>query len=105
MNFVKKTIKKIIKWACTTDVEEDYNHQHHNLSKHALGTANYNQSQFEGNAGLNLMVYSAIGGKVILVRHYNPINDRHNASMYIITDKEELGDELAQIITRENLSR
>jgi len=56
-------------------------------------------------ATFNFTVTSATGGKVITVRHYDPNTDRSHENVYIITDKEDLGEELGQIITRENLSR
>ena len=57
------------------------------------------------NNGMNFIVYSAIGGKVIQFSTYDQQKDRHNSSLYIVTDKEDLGEEIAQIITRESLSR
>jgi hypothetical protein len=54
---------------------------------------------------MNFTVYNAIGGKVIQIASYDPIRDRLNASLYIVTDKEDLGVELGMIITKEGLSR
>jgi hypothetical protein len=59
--------------------------------------------QLEGNS-INFNVFPATGGKVVQFSTYDPVKDRHNTRLYIITDKEELGEELAQIITRETLS-
>jgi hypothetical protein len=53
----------------------------------------------------NFTVTNATGGKVITVRQYDPRTDRTSENVYIITDKEDLGEELGQIITKESLSR
>ena len=55
--------------------------------------------------GLDFRIYSAVGGRVVQTSHYDPNTDRNRSSLYVITDKEDLGDEIAQIITRESLSR
>lgn len=59
----------------------------------------------DGNNGMNFIVYNAIGGKVIQLTSYDPIRDRGYSSLYIVTDKEDLGQELGMIITKESLSR
>jgi hypothetical protein len=61
-------------------------------------------SSFEAD-GLNLIVYNATGGKIIKVQSYDKRLDRMNSSLHIITEQEDFGEELSQIITRENLSR
>ena len=43
--------------------------------------------------------------KVIEVKDYDIRTDRWNTNMYVITDKENLGEELGQIITKESLCR
>ncbi len=55
--------------------------------------------------GMNFTVWSAAGGKVIQMRSYNHNTDRHNNALYIIPEKDDLGEELGLIITRESLSR
>jgi len=55
--------------------------------------------------GMNFNVYPATGGKVIEFRTYDPVRDTSRISLYVITDREDLGEELGQIITRESLTR
>ena len=55
--------------------------------------------------GMNFTVYNATGGKVIQLSSYDSRTDSNRTSLYVITDQENLGEELAQIITRESLSR
>jgi len=58
-----------------------------------------------GTSGLNFTVFNATGGKVIQFASYDPTRDHKRVSLYVVTDKDNLGEELAQIITREGLSR
>ena len=63
-------------------------------------------NNFDDNGdGLTLTVYSATGGKIIRVSWYDRKTDRTNSALHIITQDEDLGEELAQIITRESLTR
>jgi hypothetical protein len=55
--------------------------------------------------GLTFVVYSAIGGKVIKFSTYDVGQNITMSKLYIVTDKEDLGVEIGQIITRESLSR
>ena len=57
------------------------------------------------NNGMNFMVYNAIGGKVIQFSSYDLNTSRETATLYIVTDQENLGEEISQIITRETLTR
>ena len=59
----------------------------------------------DGNQGMNFTVYHATGGKIIQIRTYDSRTDRTASELYIVTDKEDLGEELAHIITRESLTR
>ena len=54
---------------------------------------------------LNFKVYSAVGGKVIQFNTYNEKTDTSRSSLYVITEQEDLGKELAEIITVECLAR
>jgi len=59
----------------------------------------------EMSRGLNLVIYNANGGKVLQFWEYDPTKDRHVANLHIVPDGQDLGEELAMIITRESLSR
>jgi hypothetical protein len=102
--YVKTAIKAMIKWAVRDDentkIRDDYP-----VSVSSGMISKGSPSIRDGANGMNFMVYSATGGKAIEVRTYDPRTDRHNTSLYVITDKEDLGDELGQIITKESLCR
>jgi hypothetical protein len=61
--------------------------------------------RLEADGGLNFTVYPAVGGKVVQLTTYDPRTDRSKSNLYVVTDKEDLGSELGQIITVESLSR
>jgi hypothetical protein len=57
------------------------------------------------NNGMRFSIYNAIGGKVVQFSQYDKIKDRHYSSLYIIRDEDDMGQELSQIILREQLSK
>jgi hypothetical protein len=52
---------------------------------------------------LNFKVYKASGGTVLETSSYDRKTDRHNNSLYVITDEKDLGKEIGKIITLESL--
>jgi hypothetical protein len=53
--------------------------------------------------GMRLQVYKASGGYVIETRSYDQRTDRHNNTMHVVTDDEDLGDRIGKIIMMEAL--
>lgn len=53
--------------------------------------------------GLNLRIYKAQGGTIIESNKYDKLKDRHHNSLYVITDDQDLGEEINKIITMESL--
>ena len=95
---VKRYIYKFIRWAMSDDSPSP-------VEVTSCGTAVRSRSISDGNNGMNFTVYNAIGGKVIQFATYDPVRDRAFSNLYIVTDREDLGEELGQIITKESLSR
>jgi hypothetical protein len=62
-------------------------------------------TRVDADGGLNFTVYPAVGGKVVQLTTYDPRTDKARSNLYVVTDKEDLGAELGQIITVESLSR
>lgn len=100
---LKNLVRKIINWAQSDMVRPVEPGPVYSNSIIASSSKKYSVS--DGTNGMNFTVYNAIGGKVIQFVAYDPIRDRAQASLYIVTDKEDLGEELGQIITKESLSR
>jgi hypothetical protein len=96
-------MKKFIKWAVT----EEYTKESEPISSNSMSAPRIkgNHGLDDQGRGMNFTVYSASGGKVIQIRTYDERTDRHSSSLYVITDKEDLGEELGLIITKESLCR
>ena len=112
MKFIKNAIIGIIKWASrpgNAEIERDYAAEKskalYNSSTIGSSKVMSQGDSIDGTNSMNFTVFPAIGGKVIQIRSYDPRLDRHVGSLYVITDQEDLGEELGQIITRESLSR
>ena len=54
-------------------------------------------------SGMNFTVYRANGGHVIETRTHDRRTDRYSHGLHIITDEKNLGEEIAKIITFENI--
>lgn len=52
---------------------------------------------------MNLQIHSASGGYVLEFSRYDRKRDEHDRNLHIITDQQNLGESLAQIITVEML--
>ena len=109
-SFLRKLSMAIFNWADKHSEKYDDSMSSHNLG----GISQYNSTKARSatsnnigdfNHGMNFTVFSATGGKVIQLTNYDPRTDRTNSALYIITDSENLGEELAHIITRESLTR
>ena len=53
--------------------------------------------------GFRLHVYNASGGTIVETTKYDRKNDENRHSLHVVTDDKELGEELAKIITMEQL--
>lgn len=53
--------------------------------------------------GMRFQLYRATGGYVVETSSYDRHKDRRNSKMYIITDDQDLGDQLGKIVTMEAL--
>lgn len=70
-----------------------------------LATANSVRirDDYEGDSGLNMRVFKAIGGRIVSFNHYDRRTDRETKSVYIITDEQDFERELGKIITMESM--
>ena len=59
----------------------------------------------DSDKGIRFQVYKANGGMVVETSMYDRHKDRHHNSLYIITDEQDLGKEIAKIITMETLKQ
>ena len=54
---------------------------------------------------IHFRMFKASGGWAIEFRRYDNKQDRHDTSLYVVNDEEELGHHISQIITMEALKR
>jgi hypothetical protein len=55
------------------------------------------------STGMRLQVYKASGGFVVETRRYDERTDRHQNTMHVITETEDLGERLGKIVMMEAL--
>jgi hypothetical protein len=65
------------------------------------------QLAVEGNRldsdGMRLQIYKASGGYVVETRSYDRVKDRSHNSMFVITEDQDLGEQLGKIVMLEAL--
>ena len=57
----------------------------------------------DSDRGINFKVYKASGGTIIETSFYDRVKDRHQNSLHVITDDQDIGKEIGKIITMETL--
>ena len=90
MNFIKKWFVNIGKKA--------YEDEEHVLRSDTIMSS----QPLDGNP-LRLNVYRATGGIVVQTSQYDSVKDRTNQQLHIVTHEQDLGENLAKIITMELL--
>lgn len=67
----------------------------------SIGTSMVERSRPEGENRINFELSSAVGGKILNVRHYDERKDRHDHQTYVIPNGEDIGERVAKIINLE----
>jgi len=57
------------------------------------------------SSGMNFTIYQANGGTIVEMNQYDSKTDRHDHSLHIITNDQDLGQGIAHIVTFEMLKR
>jgi hypothetical protein len=55
----------------------------------------------EGTDRITFELSSAVGGKILNVRHYDERRDRHDHQTYVIPTGEDIGERVAKIVNLE----
>lgn len=55
----------------------------------------------EGEGRITFELSTAVGGKILNVRHYDDRKDRHDQQTYVIPTGEDVGERVAKIINLE----
>jgi hypothetical protein len=66
-----------------------------------MGTPMVERSRPEGEQRINFELSSAVGGKILNVRHYDERRDRHENQTYVIPNGEDVGERVAKILNLE----
>ncbi len=59
------------------------------------------KSRPEGENRISFDLSSAVGGKILNVRHYDHRSDRHESQTYVIPAGDDIGERVAKIINLE----
>jgi hypothetical protein len=62
-------------------------------------------STLDSDRNIRFNVYKASGGTIIETSFYDRHKDRHNTSLHVITDDQDIGKEIGKIITMETLKQ
>jgi hypothetical protein len=62
-------------------------------------------STLDSDRNIRFNVYKATGGTIVETSFYDRHKDRHNTSLHIITDDQDIGKEIGKIITMETLKQ
>lgn len=63
------------------------------------------RSRAEGEGRITFELSSAVGGKILNVRHYDDRKDRHESQTYVIPNGEDIGERVAKIVNLEMFKR
>lgn len=66
-----------------------------------VGALTIDRARAEGDNRITFELSSAVGGKILNVRHYDNRTDRHEAQTYVIPNGEDVGERVAKIINLE----
>lgn len=66
-----------------------------------VGTAMIDRGRPEGENRISFELTSAVGGRILNVRHYDERKDRHDSQTYVIPSGEDVGERVAKIINLE----
>ncbi len=67
----------------------------------AIGQAMVERGRPEGEGRITFELSTAVGGKILNVRHYDERKDRHDSQTYVIPNGEDIGERVAKIINLE----
>ena len=66
-----------------------------------MPTAVIERELAQGENRISFDLSSAVGGRILNVRHYDSRKDRHDSQTYVIPSGEDIGERVAKIINLE----
>jgi hypothetical protein len=55
----------------------------------------------QSESGLNCRLFKASGGYIVEFNNYNPMTDRNNNSLHVISNDDDFGNSFSKIVTVE----
>jgi hypothetical protein len=111
MKWFDKWFMKKVHWANNTPQEKDYDDGPNlvmtgakNKAHRGLAISSRDSGELESRS-TSFNLYSANGGHVVELRHYDEKSDRIKNSLHIVPHDKDLGEALNHIITYEALKR
>jgi hypothetical protein len=107
MDTFRGALRELMRWALDDRESSDIKMNrasNHNMAPSPVGSIG-SSSVGDYSRGMNFTVFNAAGGKVIQISTYNQRTDQMVTNLHVIMDNEDLGEELALIITKESLTR
>lgn len=83
--------------------EEEKDYQEERKIKMMAGAQVLSKSSPEGEDRISFELTSAVGGRILNVRRYDPRRDNHDATTYVIPSGEDVGARVAKILNLELL--
>jgi hypothetical protein len=97
--FYRQTKKS---WDMKDQYEEEWNTTSTRGLKMGMGTISaVERGRPEGESRISFELSSAVGGKILNVRHYDERKDRHESQTYVIPNGEDIGERVSKIINLE----
>ncbi len=101
---LKEAMRDIMRWA-NSDDQYATECAPSMKSAYPISAPGSSGSTTDSNREMHFTITNATGGKIIKVSWYDYKLSREYINLHIITDQEDLAEELSQIITRESLHR
>lgn len=96
---IRRALGRFIRWANSWDMNES------RQEKETL-VARPRRSRLDNTeGGINFSLHRANGGYIVQTSFYDETTDSHTHGLYIVNDGEDLGTNIAHIVTTENLRR
>jgi hypothetical protein len=103
MNWVDKWLYGKVRdmWDNRHKYEADKQYKEERALKMVGAQLTIEKSRAEGENRISFELSSAVGGKILNVRHYDPRQDRHESQTYVIPAGDDIGERVAKIINLE----
>jgi len=100
MNWLKLKLRDWVNSAQDT-YAADRDYKESRAMKMGIGISTVERGMAEGQDRISFDLSSAVGGRILNVRRYDPRKDHHENQTYVIPNGEDIGERVAKIINLE----